>query len=71
MTNLSPELKGLLDNFTTEFFVNLNKARQSGGLEGGESDVELGRAILVITADQLAPLSPHNRIMLANLRNFI
>lgn len=65
------ELDKLINNFVQQFHQNMKTAKHSGALFGDETDVEIGRAVLVITAEEFKPLAPRNKAMLKNLRCFV
>jgi hypothetical protein len=65
------EIDKLINNFVQRFHQNMETAKHSWALSGGETDVEIGRAVLVITAEVFAPLAPSNKALLKNLRHFV
>ena len=67
----APELQELWKNVRTQFDLSMTDAYNSAALTGDETPVEVARCVLVLVAEKFAPLSPHNRRLLANLRHFV
>ena len=64
-------LQGLLENFTTAFYENMKQAENSGALRGDETTVNIGRAVLILTARQFAPMSKDGKKILHELEFYI
>jgi len=68
---MTPEIKKLLRDFQEQFAIDFIRAKASGAIPDGTTDIVIARCVLQITAAKYEPLLRDHRKILANLRYFI